>query len=177
VPQQLEIIQEILPNIKSLGVLYNPNEINSMRMIEALKKVMPNSLTLVEAHANSANEVATAARSLVGKVEAIYIPADNTVVAQIDTVLTLTAENNIPVFASEHGSVDKGALAALAYDQYEVGYLSGRMAGQILAGKNPGKMDVVKPAHPSLYINTKTMQQLKIQIPDHLLKSAENLKS
>jgi putative ABC transport system substrate-binding protein len=142
-------------------------------MVETLKKSIPNTVKILMAQTDAANDVSKATLSLMGKVEAVYVPADNTVVAQINTVLKITHEHRIPVFASEAGSVKQGALAALAYDQYEVGYLSGRMAGQILHGKNPGTLDVIKPAHASLWMNTQTAQQLSIQIPETIAKKAE----
>jgi putative ABC transport system substrate-binding protein len=172
IAKQIDIIQKILPQIKTLGVLYNPGEINSLQMIKELKKTLPTSITILEAPVTSAQTVSDATRSLIGKVDAIYVPADNTVVANIDTVLKITQANNLPVFASEQGSVEKGALAALAYNQYEVGYLAGKMAGEILSGKKPGALDVVTLANPQLYMNTHTAQTLNITIPEPLSKSA-----
>jgi len=174
VAAKVQIMRELLPQLKTLGVLYNPDEINSVHMIDELKTA-GYFLKIIEAPVKSDTDITVSTKTLLGKVDAIYVPADNTVVAQIDKVLALTMENKIPLFASEHGSVEKGALVALAYDQYEVGRATGAIVAQILGGKRPGDIDVVKLSHPDLYINTATAQKLNIQIPDKMIKSAAKL--
>lgn len=171
VAEQLKVIQTLLPNATRLGVLYNAAEINSVRMIEQLKAANQK-LTIIEAHASSSNEVSTATLSLIGKVDAIYVPMDNTVISAVGIVLKTAAQHNIPVFASDHDVVEQGALAALAYQQYDVGYIAGELAAQVLNGKNPGTLDVASPPQAKLYINTRVAEQLKIQVPPTLLKRA-----
>jgi putative ABC transport system substrate-binding protein len=172
--EQLKIIREILPHAKKLGVLYNAAEINSVRMIEQLKAAN-GGLTIIEAHASSSNEVSTATLSLIGKVDAIYVPMDNTVISAINVVLKIATKNHLAVFTSDHDSVEQGALAALAYDQYDVGHIAGKMVAEVLNGKNPGTIDVASPPKASLYINKSIAEQLKIKIPEKALKSAAKL--
>ncbi len=170
--EQVKLMYEISPQIKNLGIIYNTREINSIRMVEELIKALPASINIVKARVDSSKDVTTATDYLLGKVDAIYIPSDNTVVANIKEVLNVTMEHKIPVYTSEQGTVELGALAAIAFDQYEVGYMAGRMAGQILYGKKAGTLDVVKPLHAFTYINTQTAAKLAIQLPEHILKSA-----
>ncbi len=98
VAEQLEIIHEILPHAKTLGVLYNAAEINSVHMIKELKAANAGKMTIIEAHASSSNEVSMATLSLIGKVDAIYLPMDNTVISAINAVLQLASKHKLPVF-------------------------------------------------------------------------------
>lgn len=172
IPQQLDMIHSILPQIKTLGVIYNKAESNSVRIVEELK-TYASSIKIIEAHANTIDGIVPATRSLVGKVDAIYIPSDNTVSSEIHFVLNTATQNRIPVFASDHDSVSRGALAALSYNSFEIGRMTGAMVVDILNGKNPGTIDVIKPAKVQLSINTDTAKTLNIKIPENLLKSAE----
>ncbi len=165
------MIRMMMPSLQTIGVVYNPNEVNSMRVIELFKNV-PKTFKILIAQVSIATEVPAAVNSLMGKVDALYIPQDNTVQSSIDAVLNITRNNRIPVFASDNGSVRLGALAAIADNQYDVGYLSGRMAASVLSGKDPGQMDVVRIPHPSLFINIKTADKLNIKVPEVLFNKA-----
>ncbi len=170
IPEQVDMIRKLLPQIKTLGVVYNPKEINSVRMVEALKTAA-NNINILEAQVNSIDDIENAANTLIGKIDAFYIPADNTVGSQIHKVLGVANDNRIPVFANGQDLVVQGALASLDYDPFEVGKMTGEMVAQVLAGKNPGMIDVIKPSIAKLSINKETAKNLNIKIPDELLKN------
>lgn len=171
VGEQAVLIQELLPSLKTIGVVYNPNEVNAVRMFEQFKQ-LATSFKILTAKATSVKAVEGAVNSLVGKVDAFYIMQDNTVQSASDTVLKISMDNRIPVFASDHGLVEQGALAAISDNQYDVGYLAGRMAASVLDGKDPGQMDVVRISFSSLYINLETAKKLNITIPEKLKNKA-----
>lgn len=170
--QQLDMMLNMLPNMKTLGVIYNKSEINSVRIVNELKSLNP-TIKIIEADVNSIDNIVPATRSLIGKVDAIFVPADNTVTSEIHFVLNTATDNRIPVFTSDHDSVLRGALASLTYDHYTVGQMTGKIIIDVLNGKNPGTIDINKPLKTRLSINTKTAQALNIKIPDALLKNAE----
>ncbi|MGA2655492.1 MAG: ABC transporter substrate-binding protein [Gammaproteobacteria bacterium] len=174
IQQQIAMIREMMPNLKNLGVVYNPNEPNSVRVLGALKKEAK-SLNIMTAEVKSVNDISAAVNSLMGKVDAIYTTSDSTVESAIESLLKITMENRIPVFSSDHGSVRFGALASIADNQYEVGYLAGRMAAAVLGGKDPGQMDVVRIPNSTLFINTATAQKLNITIPKSLMDKAATI--
>jgi putative ABC transport system substrate-binding protein len=174
VDQQVALLRETMPNLQTLGVVYNPNEENSARILE-LFEVTAKPIKIIVAEATSASHVMAAVESLMGKVEAVFIPSDSTVQSSMEALLKITMNNRIPVFTSDDGSVRMGALAAFADNQYDVGYLAGRRAGSVLSGMDPGKMDVVRIPHQSLFINMKTAKALNINIPEKVLAKAAQI--
>jgi putative tryptophan/tyrosine transport system substrate-binding protein len=133
VASQMDLIREILPNAKKLGTIYNPGEVNSVASVKDIKaESAKRGMTLIEAPAPSSNVVRTAVETLVGKVDAIHIPTDNTVVLALESVIKVCQENKIPLFASDVESVTRGAMAAVAIDYYKLGRQTGAMAKKIL---------------------------------------------
>ena len=85
--KQMELVKQIVPNAKRIGMVFNPGEANSVAVVTALKKILPEyDLTLVEAAAPRSVDVGTAARSLVGEVDVIYTNTDNNVVSAYEEI-------------------------------------------------------------------------------------------
>ncbi|MBT4880491.1 MAG: ABC transporter substrate-binding protein [Alphaproteobacteria bacterium] len=173
VDAQIALIKNLIPNLKNLGVIYNPGEVNSINQVKALDELATKmGITLQLAPADSSNKVRSVAESLVGKVEAIYIPNDNAVVSGLDGVLKVSYENKIPIFTSDGESVERGALAALANNQYEVGRDTGGLVVQLLSGQNVAQVAPIISNIPELTLNIKTAKKIHIAIPDGIIKKA-----
>ena len=116
VMQHLELIKEILPEAETLGVIYSAGEDNSVSLVTLVKDNAEAAgfSEIKEATVASSSEVATAARSLVGAVDAIYVPTDNTVVSALESVVQVGQENQLPVFSGDTDSVGEGRSPALA---------------------------------------------------------------
>ena len=89
---------------------------------------------------SSSNEIQTVVQSMVGKVDAIYAPTDNTIAAGMTTVGMVAGDNNLPVICGESGMVDNGGLATYGIDYYQLGYMTGQQAVKILTD-NRRKLD------------------------------------
>jgi len=113
--------------------------------------------------------------SLVGSVDAIYVPTDNIIVSAMPTVLQTAYNNQIPVFASENNSVKQGAIATLGIDYYQLGRQTGSMAARILNGSKPAEMPVESSEDLKLYINKKAAERINLDIPAELLESADTI--
>lgn len=121
---------------KKIGVIYNSGEENSRVQVKAVKKITDEKgAKLIEVSVSNTSEVKQAAESLVGRVDAIYIPTDNTVVTALDSVIAVANNKKIPLFVGELDSMKKGAVAASGFSYYDLGYQSGLMAADILTGK------------------------------------------
>ena len=108
-------------------MLYNPGEANSVTLVGLLKEEAPaRGLTIVEAAAPNSADVLAAAQSLVGKVDAIYVPTDNTVVSALEAIVKVGIENKLPVYAGDTDSVPRGAIAALGFNYFDVGRQTGQ---------------------------------------------------
>ncbi|MFP5213998.1 MAG: ABC transporter substrate-binding protein, partial [Acidobacteriota bacterium] len=128
VDRQLELIQEVLPKAKRIGVLYNSGEDNSVSSLKQIQEeASKRNMEVVEAAVSNSSGVFMAAKSLIGRVDAIHIPTDNTVVSAFDSVVKVCTENQIPLFAADIDSVPRGAMAAVAIDYYRLGKQSGEM--------------------------------------------------
>lgn len=161
--EQLEFIETCIPHLKTLGVVYNPGESNSVAFVEGLKLLLhKQNIKLLTAAAPRSSEVKSAANSLVGHVEAIFVGNDNTVISGLEALVKTCLDSKIPLFVSDPESVDRGALAAYAYDQKQMGKQVGEMVAEVLNGKNPGSIPVEQAQGLKQFINPKTAATLKI---------------
>lgn len=160
---------------KSIGVLYNAGEQNSVVQVEALKELVEaKGAKLVEASVSNSAEVKQAAESFIGRVDAIYIPTDNTVVSAFQTVVGVANDEQIPLFAGELDSMKLGAVAASGFSYEDLGYETGLMAVEILKGeKKASEIPVSYPQNLKLVINTKAAEAQGVEVKDAWKEIAE----
>jgi putative ABC transport system substrate-binding protein len=177
VAEQLDLIMRILPQAKRLGTVYNAGETNSVASVRDIKaEAARRGLTVIEAAAASSSAVKMAAESLAGKVDAIHIPTDNTVVLAMESVVKVCLENKIPLFAADVDSVTRGAIAALAVDYYRLGKQTGAMAGRILHKKTAVSDTPVEfQKELLLYLNPASAEKMGVKLSDELLKQAAKI--
>lgn len=175
VEAQLAMIREILPDAKTIGILYTTSEANSAYSITQYEKYAEEyGFTLETAGVTNTSEVSLAAASLMDKVDCLTNLTDNTVVSALPTVLDQANEKNIPVFGSEIEQVKLGCLAAEGLDYVNLGIETGKMAAQILKGETKAEdMEYELLTDSSLYINQAVADNLGITIPDDMTQRAE----
>ncbi|MDD3223063.1 MAG: ABC transporter substrate-binding protein [Clostridia bacterium] len=133
---QIELLQQVLPEAKTIGVLYCSAESNSDIQLQMTKAACKDKgLEVIEFAVSSSNEIQSVVESAVGKVDALYSFTDNTIADGMNTVSMVANENNIPVICGEEGMVEAGGLCTYSIDYYELGYLAGEMAVKILKGE------------------------------------------
>lgn len=173
IAEHVALIQEFLPAAKRLGVVYNPGEPNSVTMVKVLKdEAARKGLSVVEAAANKSADVQTAARSLVGKVEAVYVPLDNTVVSALEALLAVGAQAKLPVFSADTDSVARGTVASIGFDYFQVGKQTGAVVARVLKGEKPGDIPVALAKGTDLFVNPKAAASMGVSIPDSVAKRA-----
>lgn len=176
VDDQVALIQEILPKAKNIGVVYNPGESNAVTLVDLFETALNNkNMTIVRAAAANMIDVATATKSLVGKVDAIYIPNDNTVVAALEGLLKVAQVNGIPVFCADPESVKQGCLATVTHSQYGLGRQTGKMVAKILKGADIQTLPVERPKEVELSINQITASTLHIVLPKSVIGRAKQI--
>ena len=172
----LDLIRKMLPDAKGIGVIFNPGEANSASQVDALKNaVTPYGLEIVEAPAAQTTLVGDAARSLVGRVDAILLPTDSTVVSVVESIVTVGKRAGLPVFASDTGSVERGALAALGFNYFDMGEMTAQMAVRVLNGEKPGDIPAAVPASQDLYLNLESAEAMGVSVDDDLRSSAKKV--
>jgi len=177
VAQQLDLVAKILPGAKKLGTIYNAGEVNSVSSVREIKaEAAKRDMTVVEATAASSSTVKMAAESLVGKVDFIHVPTDNTVVLALESVVKVCRDTKIPLFAADVDSVSRGAIAALAVDYYRMGRQTGAMARRVLEGQAKiTEMPVEFQKELLLYLNPGQAEQMGVKLPDAILKEAAKI--
>lgn len=173
VKAQLQLLQEIAPNAKRVGILYNAGEVNSVVQVEIAREAAAElGLTLVEATAGNSSEVLQAAQSLQGRVDAIYIPTDNTVVSALESVVLVAERARLPLIAGESDSVSGGALATVGIDYYQLGRQTADIAYRVLQGENPAEISIEYLAEQNVVINMGAAKRMNVSIPDSVLEKA-----
>ena len=171
--EHMKMVMTFKPDIKKLGLLYNAGEANSKMVVAGIKELSGTmGFEVVEATAAKTADVFSAAKSLVGRVDAIFIPTDNTIVSALESVLKVGVENRLPVFAADVDSVARGAVAAMGFDYYKHGYQTGAMAERILGGAKPADIPVEFQKELQLDINLKYAELMGVTPPAELLQKA-----
>lgn len=172
----IALIKELVPEVKSVGFVYNPGEANSVALLDMFKAAAEEQgVAIVEAMANRTADVQNAARSLVGKVEAMYVPTDNTVVSAFEAIVGVADENDLPLISGDTDSVSRGALAAVGFDYYQVGLQTAEVVLRVLKGENAGEIPVTFASGSDLVVNKKAAEAQGVELPEALLERASKV--
>lgn len=170
VKEQIGLITKLVPSVKKVGLLYCSSEANSKFQIEIAKKELEAlGLEGVEATVSNSNEIQQVTQSLVGKVEAIYIPTDNMLAAGMATVAQVTTPSKLPVIVGEEGMVNNGGTATYGINYYNLGKLTAAQAVAILKdGKKPAEMPIEYASEGTLVVNQESLITMGIELPQEL---------
>lgn len=169
----MQLAKRITPDIKKIGALYSSSETNSISVVKDLKAyAKKNGMTVIDATITNSSEVQQAASSLVGKVDAIFSPIDNTVASAMPIVAEVANKAKIPVYVGADSMVKDGGLATYGIDYVILGQETGNMAVDILKGKKPGDIPVQSMSDMDIYVNKNTANAIGIKIPDDVMKEA-----
>lgn len=172
----MALVKRVVPSAKRLGVISNPGEANAVTLVGLIEVEAPKvGMSVVNAAATKSGDVLAAARSLVGKVDVIYIPTDNTIISAFEAVVKVGNEANIPVLAGDTDSVKRGAVAAAGFNYYDVGRQTGHMVVKILKGAKPGDLAVQGVAKSDLYVNLKAAKAQGVTLSDALIGEAKEV--
>lgn len=173
---QLELAQKLVSNLQSIGYVYSAGEVNSAIVLEELKEVAAKAgIKVVPVAVQRSADIGTAARSLNGKVQAIYISEDNAVVSAYEALHKAALEIKVPVIASDSDTVKRGALAAYAVNQYDIGVETGKVASRILKGEKAGNIPTHEVSKMSLSLNQQTAKEFGVIISDSLKVEAKEV--
>lgn len=172
----MTLIDALVPGMKAIGIVYNAGEANSRAQVDRMKRESAGrNWQYVAAIVTKPTDVSTALQSLVGKVQAVYVPNDNTVVSTFEVVQRFSLDSKLPVFASDALNVDRGALAAVGVDYYESGKIAADMVRRILAGEKPGDIPVAEPANLDVALNARIARAIGIAVPPAVAARAKRI--
>jgi putative ABC transport system substrate-binding protein len=175
---QLRLFKEIMPKLSKLGYLYNPGlDSSKSTLVRIREEGKALGIEIVEAAAPTTNEVVPATNRLIGKVDAIYVPNDTTVVSALETVVKVGKDTRTPIFTGETRGVGRGAVASVGLNYTQVGTLAGHMVADILNGAKPGDIDAViayeKIPDNVVFVNKASAEAMGVSVPESILKSAK----
>ncbi len=176
VSDQIELLQQLVPDAKKVGVLYCNAEDNSVVQAKLAKKAIEKAgMEYEEYTVSETSQIQQVTESMVGNVDAVYIPTDNMMAEGIASVTNVTNENNLPTIVAEYSMCEGGGMATYSIDYEKLGEMAGEMAVEILKdGKDPSKMAIQYQDTDDLqlYINKSVADQVGVTVPDDLLEEA-----
>ncbi len=175
IKEQVDLLQKLCPNAKTIGVIYCSSEVNSEVQVKAMADYAASKgLTVKTATISTVNDIQQAAQSLVGDVDAFYVPTDNVIASAMPTLVAITDAARKPVICGEPNMVKAGGLATYGIDYYKLGVQTGHMAADVLEGKaKPADMPIQTAKDLKVVINKKNAAALGITLPEDVLKGAD----
>lgn len=167
IDEQEDMILELIPDVKKVGIIYcssEPNSIFQARKLEdALKE---DNIEFKEYTAADSNEIQSVTTTAAGECDVIYTPTDNTMASSVETLKNILIPADIPMIAGEEGICEAG-VATLSISYYSLGLATGKMAYEVLVnGKDPGTMEIEYADATNKRYHKENCEALKIEVPE-----------
>ncbi len=171
--KHLAALRKALPAAKRIGVVYSPGEANSVAAIAELKKLAtPLGMTVVEAAAPRTVDVASAAQSLIGKVDVFYEPTDNNVTSAFESLAKVADQGKVPSISADPSVATRGAAIGMGTNYYDLGRQTGKLVVRILKGETPGKIASEVSTTLEMHVNKSAAQRQGATFSEDFLKTA-----
>ena len=173
----LELIRELFPNKKHIGIVWNSSESNSESVVKIYRQLANDyGFKIIESTVTSPAEVLEASRSLINKGAEIFLnPGDNTLNVSYDSFSKVAKENKIPLFSSDAELIEQGTLVAMGPDYGKTGYDGGKYLARVLNGENPADIPIHHTTETQLYINLDVAKELNYTFSPSILKRANKI--
>jgi putative ABC transport system substrate-binding protein len=173
----INIVKELMPNLKTIGLPYNPSEPNAEYSAKKLNAECTKQGIIVKAMSvNSSNDLLQVTESFIqSKVDAIIVSADNTVYLGLATISNIARNKKIPVFVTDPSQTEKGATMGFGVDFNKWGYESGKLAAKIIKGEKVENLPLIALGQYQLIINSKSADEMGLIIPETLLNKADKI--
>lgn len=170
---QIALFKKLQPNLKKLGIIYNPGELNSISINQKLETILPKmDIAFVKQAALKTADVSQAATKLATNVDAIFISNDGVALSGFQAIVKAAQLAKIPVYVSDTDAVKLGAVAALGPNQYKIGEQTGAIICHALNGTDVGSIPIEFPQTNELYLNKEAALKANMIISEDILKSA-----
>ena len=175
--KQLKLIQEIVKDVKTIGVLYNTSEVNSeIQVNDLIELAKQNNIEVITKGITSVNDISQSLDSILGSIDVLYTPADNLVASSMAIIANKAIANKIPVIGAEEAHVKGGALVTEGINYKKLGYEAGIMAVEVLEGKDIRELPMKTLEDTELVINEDTLKKLSINIDEEIMSRAKLIK-
>lgn len=168
---QLKLIQSVLPDAKSVGIVYASGEVNSEVQVEEAKTAAAElGMEILTATVTNTGEVAQAAESI--KPDAFLVTTDNTVVSGVESLIQVAEKNQIAVFASDEGTMERGAAAGMSVSYPQQGRDAGAVALKLLEGTPASEIPVATQEKFDVFVNEAAAKAQGFDLPADLVERA-----
>lgn len=168
-----DLADQLTPGCQTYGFLYNTGEINAVTTVESCKEYLDSiGLSYEEAVVTNSSEVQQAAQSLVGKVDAFFIPNDSVIQSAMNLVSEVAREAGIPTYCSSNTTVESGGFATVAISDTQIGAITADMAMEYLGGKEIEDIPSVVVPATDVVINKTTAEIIGAEISEDIAASA-----
>ncbi|MFC2106580.1 ABC transporter substrate-binding protein [Candidatus Bipolaricaulota bacterium] len=172
VAAHLRLLHYLSPDIATIGIVYNPGEANSALLTDMAIAAAPEiGVEIITATADSTANVALAAQSLVGRVDAFYVTTDNTVVSAIDSVLAASEDAGVPFLMADPTSIAHATLAA-GFNYYEHGLTAGGIVLKVLTGTLPNEIPMTLQPDAEIHLNLDLAARIGFEFPISIIEQA-----
>lgn len=167
IDKQEEMLKEMFPNAKKVGLLYCTAESNSAYQIDLfIKALEADGIAYVKYGIADSNEIQSVVTTAVSECDVLYIPTDNTLANSTETIYNIVVPAKIPVIAGEEGICKGCGVATLSISYYDLGYTTGEMAYDVLVnGKDPATLEVKYAPSTTKKYNKSICEKLGISVP------------
>ena len=174
IKQQLEVMKQILPKMKKVGILYTASEDNSVKQAQEAEKLAKElGLEVKVSTVANTNDIQQVTETLAAETDAIFVPIDNTIASAMATVVKVTDAKKVPVFPSSDTMVADGGLLGIGVDQYKIGIETAKVIAKVLKGADTKTMPIVLANEGVIYLNEAKAKQLGIEIPQDIKDKAK----
>jgi len=168
IKEQLELLKQLIPSAKKVGILFNTSESNSEIQVKKVEELAPDfSLEVVKVVVTNVNEIPQSIQELLNNVDVLYVPTDNLIVSSMPIVSKIATDNKVAVISSEEGSVKSGALACQGIDYEKLGYKTGELAVKVLNGEKVSDIPVTMLDETQIIVNEDTLKSLSMKKTDN----------
>ncbi|MFP3953758.1 MAG: ABC transporter substrate-binding protein [Candidatus Acetothermia bacterium] len=178
VKAQFELIKKMVPDAKRVGTIYNPGEANAVFLNKLAKDAADElGLKLVEATASNTAAVNAAAQSLQGRIDAVWISTDNTVVSALPVVSKITKKEKVPLVVADPTSVFEGSLAGSGFDYYDHGLRAGEILLEVMDGTPPNEIPIqtMQVEDLMLSLNLDYAREIDYKFPEEVFNQATEM--
>ena len=179
VEAQIAMIKRLVPDVKTIGIIYTASEVNSQMQSRLAKAEIERlGLSWAETTVNNSNDVQQAMASIVAQCDALYIPTDNTLASAMPIVYEVALGAKVPVVAGDGNMVLQGGNFTLGIDYEMLGWQTGKMAVAVLRdGADVSQMPIQSQSEYNYYVNKTANDAMGIEIPEDLLPYATEMET
>ena len=164
--QQLTLIKQFVPNLKTLGVIYTSNDSSGVTGYHQIARECKKMNIKLKAYSiSNSNDLNQVSQQMVSQVDAVIVPTDNTVAGAMQTLVKNADAANKPVFPATDTMVKQGGVATYSVNQYKLGVMGAKMTVKVLKGEKVGNLPIEYVRRGEPVLNLKQAQKLHLQIP------------